>query len=321
MKINSSTCAALHPNYLTYFPHKNYISQELAMLQFDSFQLLLKSNCSTQLVPFLCFSHFPACVKSNSDLELIYPCQHLCKQVKRSCEPVLAEYGYSWPQHLHCNNFPSKTESFCADSTFFSMMPEPTTVSSSSSPLLPSPTTKPTEVTTNEGCEPIDPRVKEICGVVHETFTHTRFPHGGFLNQNEAYDEFITLLPFIQSNCSAELRAFLCYQYFPACSSEDPNVLINPCRSVCRKAQKGCESCLQGHNIQLPSCDDYKVKGTCLTLADIKSYVATVAVSTSNCPVVKPVGTVTPSPSPSGMAKIYDSLIILRLHELYLCRV
>lgn len=294
MKINSSTCAALHPNYVTHFPHKNYIYQELAVLQFDSFQLLLQSNCSVNLKPFLCFSHFPACVDSteHSDLQLIYPCNHLCSQVRESCEPVLKHYNLSWPEHLNCDNFPNKTEKFCADSNFFSAMPQPTTPPSAT----PS-TTKPTEVIPMEGCVPIDPRVKKVCGIVHEPFTHTHFPHGGFSNQGEAYDEFVKLIPFIESNCSAELRAFLCYHYFPVCTPENPDVVKEPCRSVCRKAQTGCESCLQKHNIQLPSCDNYKVKGTCLSLADLKKYLRHAIVSTSNCPI----STATPTPTPSGM--------------------
>ena len=297
-KINSSTCAALHPHYVTYFPHKNYIYQDLAVLQFNSFQLLLTSNCSVGLKPFLCFSHFPACVESreHTNLQLIYPCKHLCEQVSKSCSPVLAKYNLSWPEHLNCNNFPSKTEKFCADSTFLNVMPQPTTTTSSPS------TTEPTTVTRNKGCEPIDPRVKEICAVVHETFNHTHFPHGGYLTQNEAFDEFVKLVPFIESNCSAELRAFLCYHYFPACTSGNPETLINPCRSVCRKAQTGCESCLGNHNIQLPSCENYKVKGGCLSLADIKDYLRNAAVNTLNCPIstVNASSTGTSTPTISG---------------------
>ena len=296
VKINSPTCAALHPKYVSYFPHKNYIYQDLAVLQFNSFKLLLTSNCSANLKPFLCFSHFPACVESSehADLQLIYPCKHFCMQVSRSCAPVLAKYNLSWPEHLNCDNFPSKTEKFCADSTFFTAMPQPTTASPTTS-IIPTPTTRPTEETAIEGCEPIDPRVKEICGVVHETFTYTHFPHGGFSSQNEAYREFVKVVPIIQSNCSAELRAFLCYHYFPVCKSPNPkpDELVKPCRSVCRKATTGCESCLQTHSIELPSCDNYKVKGSCLSLNDIKNYVRNVAVNTSNCP--------TPTP---GMVKI-----------------
>lgn len=309
VKINSSTCAALHPQYVTHFPHKNYIYQDLAVLQFNSFQLLLTSNCSTNLKPFLCFSHFPACVESNeyADFQLIYPCRHLCKQVSRSCSPVLAKYNLTWPEHLNCDNFPKKTENFCADSTFLSTIPQPTAATTVSSSVVPSPTTKPTENSIIEGCEPIDPRVKEICGVVHETFTHTRFPHGNFSNQNEAYNEFVKLVPFIKSNCSGELRAFLCYHYFPACTSKHRDELIKPCRSVCRKAQTGCESCLQSHNIKLPSCDNYKVKGSCLSLANIKNYLRNAAVNTLNCPVsaVNASSAATPAPTPSGMVNTH----------------
>lgn len=302
MKINVSTCAALHPKYVTYFPHKNYIYQQLAVLQFESFHLLLRSNCSKDLRSFLCLSHFPACVESNelTDLQLVYPCRRLCRQVKTSCEPVLANYDLSWPAHLNCDSFPNETDKFCADSTFLSMIPKPTTAATTTTTSA-TPVIKPTEVTTMKGCQPIDPRVKRICGAVHKPFTHTSFPHGKFSNQSEAYDKFIKFLPFIESNCSAELRAFLCYEYFPPCALEKPNVLIKPCRSVCRKAQTGCGSCFKTHNIQLPSCNKYKVKGTCLSLAALKSYLRNAVTNKSSCPPI----TATSTPTPSGMADVH----------------
>ena len=296
--VNNSMCASLHPSYSTFFPHKNYLYQELAEKQFNSFQLLIDSNCSTKLKPFLCTSHFPACVMTNPlELQLIYPCRHLCKQVRRSCEPVLLRYNHTWPSYLECDNFPSKDKNLCTDSTFpTTTMPKPT-----SSPSTPTP--KPTGA---EKCELIDPRVKKICGMVHENYTHTHFPHGKFVNQDDAYEEFITFLPLIRSNCSAELRAYLCYQYFPSCSFSNPTELIGPCRSICRKSHTNCAPCLQNHQVQLPSCDTYPVKGTCIGLNDLRSYLRS-SISTSTCPIsTEPPttdGVTTSSPTHSGMCE------------------
>lgn len=41
---------------------------------------------------------------------LIYPCRSLCEAVKRSCAPVMARYGYPWPEILNCNKFPADHE-------------------------------------------------------------------------------------------------------------------------------------------------------------------------------------------------------------------
>ncbi|XP_065916438.1 uncharacterized protein [Dysidea avara] len=295
--VNNSMCASLHPSYSTYFPHKNYLYQELAVKQFNSFQLLIDSNCSTKLKPFLCTSHFPACVMTKPlELQLIYPCRHLCKQVRRSCEPVLLRYNHTWPSHLECDNFPSKDGNLCADSAFLTTaIPKPT-----SSPSTPTPSVKPTDA---EKCEPIDSRVRETCGMVHENYTHTHFPHGKFVNQNDAYNEFITFLPLIRSNCSAELRAYLCYQYFPSCSFSSPTKLIGPCRSVCRKSHTNCVPCLQNHHVQLPSCDTYPVKGTCIGLNDLRAYLRS-SISTSTCSIsTEPPttnSTTASSPTPPG---------------------
>lgn len=290
--VNNSMCSSLHPSYTTYFPHKNYLYQDLAEKQFNSYQLLINSNCSTNLKPFLCTSHFPACVMTKPfELQLIYPCRHLCKQVRRSCEPVLLKYNHAWPSYLDCDSFPIKGDGLCADSTFaMTTTPaSPTTV----------PSDKPTDT---EKCEPIDPRVREICGMVHGSHMHTHFPHGKFLSQNDAYEEFITFLPLIKSNCSAELRAFLCYQYFPSCSLSNPKELKGPCRSVCRKSHTNCNPCLQNHHIKLPSCDTYPVKETCVGLNDLRTYLRS-SISTSTCSIsVEPTSNdTTSSPTLSGM--------------------
>lgn len=41
---------------------------------------------------------------------LIFPCRSLCEAVKRSCAPVMACYGYPWPEILNCNKFPADHE-------------------------------------------------------------------------------------------------------------------------------------------------------------------------------------------------------------------
>lgn len=41
---------------------------------------------------------------------LIYPCRSLCETVKRSCAPVMACYGYPWPEILNCDKFPADHE-------------------------------------------------------------------------------------------------------------------------------------------------------------------------------------------------------------------
>lgn len=250
ISVNNSVCATLHPDYSTSFPNKNFTSQEDADLHFYSFGGdIINHNCSDQLKLLLCGSHYPAClpdVQDNSSVILLYPCKNVCKQVRKNCEELLLMYNASWPDLLDCDTFPSKKDELCIEE-----IPDPK-------------------------CEPLDPRVQEICGVLDDNYKMTAyFPYGGFKTQNDAYKEFESHLEFY-GNCSAELLAYLCYHYFPSCSldQEEPKV---PCRSVCRKASKGCEDCFEKENITFKwpdefKCDQYRVNKNCITLKDIDSY-------------------------------------------------
>lgn len=52
-----------------------------------------------------------ACCQEEPTLpRLIYPCRSLREAVKRSCAPLMACYGYPWPEILNCNKFPADHE-------------------------------------------------------------------------------------------------------------------------------------------------------------------------------------------------------------------
>lgn len=52
----------------------------------------------------------PEVLQSHPLPRLIYPCRSLCEAVKRSCAPVMACYGYPWPEILNCSKFPADHE-------------------------------------------------------------------------------------------------------------------------------------------------------------------------------------------------------------------
>ena len=259
--INNSVCASLHPSYTTFFPNDNFNSQEAADLHFQSFASVVNHNCSDQLKFLLCSSHYPVClpdVQDNSKVSVLYPCKNVCNKVRRNCEQLLLDNNASWPELLNCSRFPTKNDGLCIDSTTFHATKIPTS--------------KPTSQPTSSKCEPIDPRVHGICGVLNKDYNWTHFPHGNFKTQNDAYVEFETHLETLKSNCSAELLAFLCYHYFPSCSPDDQAESKVPCRSVCRKARTGCEKCLKKGWPKQFNCDNYRVNKNCITLKDINNY-------------------------------------------------
>lgn len=251
--INNSVCASLHPRYKTFFPTDHFSSQEAADLHFEAFEGFVDHNCSDDLKMLLCGSHYPVCLQDEQDgseVNVLYPCKNVCRQVKRKCEPLLEENNATWPDILDCDKFPSKKDGICIDAASFEdSMPDPK-------------------------CEPIDPRVQDICGALNETYNMTSFPHGKFKTQNESYEEFITYLTNFTSNCSAEWLALLCYHHFPSCSpGQEVKV---PCKAVCRKARTNCEDCFKQEGLEWPDvfdCDNnYAVNKNCVSLKDIDKY-------------------------------------------------
>ncbi|XP_065916851.1 uncharacterized protein [Dysidea avara] len=250
---DNPVCSSFHSQYRTYFPNDKFTSQDLAKDHFDSFKPALDSNCSKNLKPFLCTSHYPICVEtptsSGTSTQSIFHCKQICEEVRNSCEPELLKNNFQWPELLNCDSFPDE---LCLNSTSFLPIEQPTT---------PEP-----EV---GKCEQIRSDVQEICGVLDKDYTLTHFPHGDFNTQEDAYKEFKSFLPYI--NCTAEMRAFLCYHFFPSCSPTTDDSLI-PCRSVCRKARKGCENCF-GDGLTWPAvCENLSVNRNCVTLRDIEQY-------------------------------------------------
>ena len=296
-KVKQPICASLHSDYMTQFPNKDLITQDEADIQFNTFAPALSSNCSSMLKVLLCTSHYPICTDGSIR---IYPCKHMCEQVQQSCEPALLQHNVSWPEFLQCSNFPNKNETACADSMFAApSTPTPSTPTRSSttsnitttpSTSTPSksapkyPTTPP--VPARDTCEPMLPEVLEICGGIHPNYGMTHFPYGGFKCQRQAIEtlknstEFLRYLELIDQNCAAELKPFLCLHYFPMCSPTQPIKIIKPCRNICRKATNGCSSCVNKWPFD---CDDYKVKGSCLNLNDLKHYIRRFSAKESKC--------------------------------------
>uniref|UniRef100_A0A803U0D1 FZ domain-containing protein n=1 Tax=Anolis carolinensis TaxID=28377 RepID=A0A803U0D1_ANOCA len=45
--------------------------------------------------------------------EPIVPCRALCRGVQEGCAPVMAAFGFPWPEMLNCSRFPSGDEGLC----------------------------------------------------------------------------------------------------------------------------------------------------------------------------------------------------------------
>lgn len=85
----------------------------------------------------------------------------------------------------------------------------------------------------------------------------------GHTSQEEAGLEVHQFYPLVQVRCSTELRFFLCSMYAPVCTVLDR--AVPPCRSLCERAQRGCEDLMNRFGFWWPeslSCQNLPVHGS-----------------------------------------------------------
>ncbi|KAJ6664772.1 hypothetical protein lerEdw1_005744 [Lerista edwardsae] len=79
-----------------------------ALQQAASWVPLLTKQCHRDTQKFLCSLFAPVCL---SELEQpVLPCRALCEAVRGGCTPVMAAFGFPWPEMLNCSRFPQGSE-------------------------------------------------------------------------------------------------------------------------------------------------------------------------------------------------------------------
>lgn len=107
-KITIPLCKDIGYN-LTYMPNQfSHKTQFDAGLIIHQFWPLVLINCSSRLKHFVCSLYAPMCDPIFH--KEIVPCRSFCEEVKDSCEPIMKQNGFKWPDHLKCGNFPTRQE-------------------------------------------------------------------------------------------------------------------------------------------------------------------------------------------------------------------
>ncbi|KAM9434071.1 secreted frizzled-related protein 2 [Clarias gariepinus] len=65
---------------------------------------LVHKHCHADTRMFLCSLFAPVCLEDVA--EPIQPCRALCEGVRGACAPVMAAFGFPWPDILDCARFP-----------------------------------------------------------------------------------------------------------------------------------------------------------------------------------------------------------------------
>ena len=102
-------CADLGYQY-TSFPNLflNITNQNDASLTIQTFQPLVGTECSADLKPFLCSMFAPKCIPGESSPEL--PSKDKCQSARSGCESIMMNFGFTWPEPLHCETLPGSLE-------------------------------------------------------------------------------------------------------------------------------------------------------------------------------------------------------------------
>lgn len=109
-KVKIPFCQGLGYNE-TIFPNNlEHENQEEALSYASEFTSLVDSQCSSDLVYFLCSLFSPVCTVMKTALP---PCRSLCKSARNGCEELMNKYGFKWPKDFACDRFPKFGQSLC----------------------------------------------------------------------------------------------------------------------------------------------------------------------------------------------------------------
>ena len=224
---------------LTSMPNMfNHDTQEEAALEIHQFWPLVHIKCSPDLKFFLCSLYAPKC-QPNFKYQ-VPPCRSICERARKGCAPLMRQYGFSWPERMKCENFPKLGDRLC--------------LNGNNGTANHAKTAPPTELTTTntkgkKKCEQIKIPLCQNIGY-NLTSMPNMFNHN---TQEEAALEVHQFWPLdiVDIECSPDLRLFLCSMYAPMCRPNSKDEVL-PCRSICRRARKGCAPFMRQYGFSWP---------------------------------------------------------------------
>ncbi|CAG0881813.1 unnamed protein product [Darwinula stevensoni] len=114
-EITMSMCNGIGYNYTRLPNIFNHETQVEAGLEVQQFLPLVTIQCSPDLQFFLCAMYMPICMEDYP--QFVPPCRSVCLRAKIGCAPIMAQYGFSWPERMNCDNLPDfgQPDRLCMD--------------------------------------------------------------------------------------------------------------------------------------------------------------------------------------------------------------
>ncbi|XP_071180295.1 uncharacterized protein [Mytilus edulis] len=109
-RINIPMCRKGIGYRFTQFPNSlGHSTQDDSGLEVHQFYPLVKVKCSPYLKQFLCELYAPRCNRADPLLPHL-PSRNLCEKARNDCEPLMAKFGFDWPDSLSCEKFSNEIE-------------------------------------------------------------------------------------------------------------------------------------------------------------------------------------------------------------------
>ncbi|XP_017578383.1 secreted frizzled-related protein 3 isoform X3 [Pygocentrus nattereri] len=105
-------CSSMPWNMTKMPNHLHHSTQANAVLAIEQFEGLLGTQCSPDLLFFLCAMYAPICT-IDFQHDPIKPCKAVCERAKSGCEPVMKRYNHTWPETLACEELPVYDRGVC----------------------------------------------------------------------------------------------------------------------------------------------------------------------------------------------------------------
>nr|UJU85544.1 frizzled-1-like protein [Procambarus clarkii] len=250
---------------------------------------VMMSECSPDLRLLVCSIFVPPCASSEKER---LPCRSLCASVRSGCEGLMNRFNIPWPSELVCDMLPSGPNDGCVGGNVESTE-DYTLATTSGAPYNP-----PEEGRDlNTQVAPAAGTCEAITAPMCHTFSHaTHMPNTfNHSSQEEVQVKLRQLWPLLESQCSPDLRLFLCTLYLPPCTPLEES--IPPCRSMCESVYVRCSNVLDRLGVAWPvACDDLSDEGSCVTSNNTQAVDAPAG------------GSVSPTPTPVSLSSSLQPL-------------
>ncbi|XP_060082760.1 frizzled-10-like [Ylistrum balloti] len=217
-EIIAPMCRGLIPYNMTKMPNMfGHTTQAQAYRRMERYWSGMDLPCSNNFRLTICGVFFPQCESGDGYVTTKLPCREGCLYAKRECRKSFKQLNMKWPSKvLKCKKLSRKKSKNC---------------------VKPYPKVKTPPVPQYLYCEP---NQIEMCN----GFNIGKGSLPNFFQQgkpNEVATEMENYRLLLRSNCSPNLRFFICGVYKPFCPSNNRPIVL-PCRELCQEVKQSCES-------------------------------------------------------------------------------